>query len=68
MPPLYDKKGTRDNKDAPLKPLVIREISKEKVKCMFYNAFTNKFTEQFFFRRCWCLEKCRQIHILHKFN
>ncbi|TAE18264.1 MAG: hypothetical protein EAZ95_04930 [Bacteroidetes bacterium] len=48
MPILYDKKGIRDNKDAPLKPLVIREISKEKVKCMFYNPFTNKFTEHFF--------------------
>jgi uncharacterized protein YodC (DUF2158 family) len=50
LPPLYDKKGTRDNKDAPLKPLVIREISKEKVKCMYYNPFTNKFTEHFFSR------------------
>lgn len=58
LPPLYDKKGTRDNKDAPLKPLVIREISKEKVKCMFYNPFTNKFTEQFFSKEALVGVKC----------
>lgn len=48
LPPLYDKKGTRENKDAPIQPLVIRQVSKQKVKCMFYNPFTNKFQEQFF--------------------
>ncbi len=48
LPPLYDKKGTRENKDTTLKPLIIRQVSKHRVKCMFYNPFTNKFSEQFF--------------------
>jgi uncharacterized protein YodC (DUF2158 family) len=48
LPPLYDKKGARENKELPPQPLVIRQVSKQKVKCMFYNPFTNKFQEQFF--------------------